>query len=99
MSERYPHECCRCGFCCLAETCPAGMSKHGIGRFDRCPSLKFSVDGVAECLLAGSGLVPIGDGCYIKASAYKAGVGYDFASLPSWLKKEAAHRVRGRVLQ
>ena len=86
---KYENECSRCGFCCLVSTCPAGMFFHRIGEAEACPSLSFGDDGVANCALAKAGLVPIGDGCCIKARAYKDGVEYNFADLPTNLKRRA----------
>lgn len=93
MSAEYPNKCCRCGLCCLAETCPIGQTMHQIGKHDRCPSLSFW-NGQASCALAERGLVPIGDGCCIKARAYKDGVEYKFAALPDELKYQAVKDMR-----
>jgi len=83
---KYPNLCCRCGFCCLHELCPVAKALYGDLVF--CPALSF--DGVvAICSLAGK-VVPVGDGCCIKARAYKDGVEYDFASLDPSLKVRAA---------
>lgn len=88
---RYPHKCCRCGFCCLAEPCPAAIAVHEPFQrlTDRCPSLGFNSRGRARCALVKRGIVPVGDGCCIKARAYKDGVEYDFAALPDHLKRRA----------
>ena len=95
MSAEYPNPCCRCGFCCLAETCPAGQMYHRIGKYTPCPSLRFTRGARwAVCDLVPLGLVPIGDGCCIKARAYKDGVEYDFASLPSDLKFQVTSSMR-----
>lgn len=91
MSAEYPNKCCRCGLCCLAETCPIGQEFHGIEKKQSCPSLSFDGE-QAECKLAG--LVPIGDGCCIKARAYKDGVEYNFADLPDELKYRAVRDMR-----
>lgn len=40
----YPNPCCRCGFCCLSETCPAGQDAFGVGKHDPCPALSFEGD-------------------------------------------------------
>lgn len=91
MSAEYPNPCCRCGFCCLAETCPIGQYVFGIGKHDLCNALLFPDR--AFCTLAEKGLVPIGDGCCIKARAYKNGIEYDFASLPSEVKHDVARKL------
>lgn len=83
--EEFPNPCCRCGFCCLSTMCPIGEALYGKQKW--CPALSF--DGfVATCAIADY-LVPIGDGCCIKARAYKDGKEYDFASLPPELKRRA----------
>lgn len=102
---KYPNPCCRCGFCCLSETCPVGMKVYGIKKFDKCPALKFEgrqatcvlSSASAEVSIIGLNLVPIGDGCCIKARAYRNGVEYDFASLPVELKQGIALAKRGRL--
>jgi len=88
---KYPHPCCRCGFCCLSETCPVGRVVYGISKLDKCPALSFE-DNIATCLLSMS--VPTGDGCCIKARAFKDGQEYDFASLPVAFKLGAARSKR-----
>ena len=55
----------------------------GIGKHDLCPMLQFDGD-VAAC--NAPEWIPFGDGCCIKARAYRDGVKYDFASLPKELK-------------
>jgi len=89
MSEEFPYPCCRCGLCCLAEPCLASLVVHG--EVEICPSLFFDGD-EAECRIAD--LIPIGDGCCISARAYKAGVKFDFASLPKEIKIKAAQYLR-----
>lgn len=88
---KYPNPCCRCGFCCLSVTCPVGMKVYSIRKFDNCPALKFE-GRQASCLL--KMLVPMGDGCCIKARAYKNGVEYNFASLPVEVKRNVATQKR-----
>lgn len=78
---KFPNKCCRCGFCCLHEQCPISIELHG--KKDICPVLSFNGE-TAVCGLAM--IVPIGDGCCIKARAYKDNIEYDFASLPSIMK-------------
>lgn len=92
-TRTYPNPCCRCGFCCLSETCPIGQKIYEIGKHEGlCPALYFDKD-QAGCTLAGV-YVPIEDGCCIKARAFRDGKEYDFASLPVELKKRAARDLR-----
>ena len=88
---KFPNECCRCGVCCLAETCIIGQHYYKVKKFDICPGLKFE-DQMSSCRI--SHLVPLGDGCCLKARAFRHGVQYDFASLPDRLKREAAMQKR-----
>ena len=89
---KYLYECCRCGFCCLYEPCPIAKSMYGED-IEQCPALYYYVDSdKAVCLIAG--VVPVGDGCCIKARAYKDGIEYDFASLPPELKIREAQKLR-----
>jgi hypothetical protein len=92
MSEKFPNPCCRCGFCCLSETCPAGQAFYGIGKEDRCPGLSFDEDEVATCFIALTDprVIGVGAGCCIRARAIRRGVAYDFASLPNYLKRSIA---------
>lgn len=83
---KFPHPCARCGMCCLTQPCPV------VGKLP-CPQLRFDRDR-ARCKLARKGIVPTGDGCCIKARAYRHGVEYDFASLPKTLKITAVRQVR-----
>ena len=81
---KFPFNCCQCGMCCLSVQCPVSLMKYGEQKF--CPALSFSFDTcIASCDHAGKE-VPIGDGCCIKAKAYKNGVEYDFAALPEVIK-------------
>jgi hypothetical protein len=92
---RFPNPCCRCGFCCLTVTCITAQVFFGIGKHDPCPSLKFE-DHQAICVLALENPEPLGVGlgCCIKATAYRKGVAYDFASLPPVVKVLAASQKR-----
>jgi hypothetical protein len=83
----YPNPCCRCGYCCLTTTCPIGLTIFGTDR-GICPGLSFNKEGTSTCKLAG--IVPIGDGCCIKARAFADGLQYDFASLPPNTKQSLA---------
>lgn len=91
-TKEFPNECCRCGMCCLCMTCEAGQAVFGINRDELCHALVFKGD-ETTCRLAPY-LVPVGDGCCIKARAYKDGMKFDFASLPVELKKKAAQSAR-----
>jgi len=96
---KFEHPCSRCGFCCLMETCPIGQQVYGVAKHAQCPGLSFTGD-TAACALAGV-LVPIGDGCCIKARAIRNGVTYDFAALSPEVKTkcvQAARGLAGRVL-
>ena len=99
----YLDACCRCGFCCLSEVCPAGLAIYRIkDKHAECPGLRFDGDD-AICLEVADNLacgIPvdqsfgIGAGCCIKARAFKDGRQYDFASLPVGLKRMAARQLR-----
>jgi hypothetical protein len=94
MSTEYPNPCCRCGLCCLAETCIVARANFNIQKNDPCPALSFNADGIATCGLVAYNLVPIGDGCCIKARAYKDGIEYNFSDLPSELKFRAVRDMK-----
>ena len=94
---KYPNPCCRCGFCCLSETCPVGIWAYGIAKHEKCPGLSFDGNGIADCALVPQKLVPIGDGCCIKARAFKDGKQYDFASLSPAMKKMAVRQLRRKL--
>lgn len=89
----FKNKCCRCGMCCLAETCPIGQTIYQVGKYNPCPGLTFH-QSIASCAAAERGLVPVGDGCCIKARAYKDGVEYNFADLPDELKFRAVNDMR-----
>ena len=87
----YPHECVRCGYCCLTTYCP--IARHLFDETEySCPLLSFD-DDVASCQLAGF-IVPIGDGCCIKARCFHGDEIYDFAALPKQTKRDLAQRLR-----
>ena len=67
---KFPNKCTQCGACCLFETCMVARITYGVDKKDKCPALTFKED-TAICGLVPS--VPIGDGCCIKARAYKNG--------------------------
>ena len=101
MVTTYPNPCCRCGFCCLSETCPTGQTGFGVGEHDPCPGLSFDGE-VAVCDLAANApnqawaefFIGVGDGCCIKARALAKGVTYDFAMLPPHIKRGLAQGAR-----
>lgn len=94
MKRVFQYDCCRCGMCCLTVTCTIGQAFYRVDSATQCPGLQFRGKGVACCSLVALRLVPIGDGCCIKARAYRDGVEYDFASLPVELKRKAVEQVR-----
>ena len=85
---KYPNPCTRCGLCCLSIPCPISINA---GHSHPCPMLKFKGD-FAICLMAKS--IPLGDGCCIKARAYKNGIEFDFAALTPELKIMAVRQIR-----
>jgi len=89
---KFTHECTQCGACCLFEICVMAKAYYGDQERSICPGLSFDGD-IATCHIA-PGVVPIGDGCCIKARAYKDGVEYDFAALPPELKIKAVQQIR-----
>jgi len=93
MRLKFPHKCCRCGYCCLHCTCIIGRAYYHIRKFDPCPGLNFNGE-KAECSLAKKNLIPVGDGCCIKAKAYREGIEYDFAGLPPKFKIRASSDYR-----
>jgi len=96
-NQKFPNPCSRCGVCCLSETCLIGQQVFGIDRHELCHALVFEGMGdgcVATCRLIP--LVPTGDGCCIKARAYKNGQVMDFASLPPHEKSAVAEAIRLR---
>lgn len=93
----YPNPCTRCGFCCLCETCPTGQIVHNITKKSPCPSLSFNGE-VAVCSLAEKGLVPIGAGCCIKATALKGNEAYPFDALSAEDKATIAQMAREKQI-
>ena len=94
--DLYPNKCCRCGMCCLNETCPIGQNYYTVKKTDKCPGLSFEND-FAFCLLVGifsDLMLGIGQGCCIKARVFKDGVQYDFASLTKEFKQIAVNQIR-----
>lgn len=94
---KFPHKCCRCGYCCLAVTCLVGQAEYHVRSQQACPGVRFN-GARAKCPQVKHNLISVGDGCCIKARAYKDGIEYDFASLPDQLKRRAvADLVRNRA--
>jgi len=87
---KYPNKCHRCGICCLMIQCPISVAING--KQSLCSELSFN-ENTAICALAVK-LVPINDGCCIKARAFRHGEQFDFASLPKELKINAAQSLR-----
>jgi hypothetical protein len=96
MSPEYPNPCCRCGYCCLIETCPSGQVRYGVGKKEPCPGLSFSEAGIAVCLIALTDpvIIGVGAGCCIKARCVKGKDVLDFASLPPAMKQSIAANTR-----
>ena len=104
----YPNPCCRCGFCCLSETCPEGQRVYRVGKHGPCPGLSFEGD-MAVCKLIEHGggksapdglevfIFGLGAGCCIKARCIKDGVTYDFATLPPHFKRSIAQTKRALI--
>lgn len=89
--NQFPNECCRCGFCCIVETCPVAQFMYNIDKAYPCPELDYDPETmVATCNLNGKTNVGIGTGCCMAARCFKDGVQYDFASLDESVKKEVA---------
>ena len=40
----FPSPCCRCGYCCLHETCPVAQEVFQIDKATPCPALRFDGD-------------------------------------------------------
>ena len=91
---KFPYKCCRCGFCCLSTICPIGEKLYGLGTNGICRGLSFDGDNKSYCAGVKYNIMPIGDGCCIKARAFKDGVQYDFAALPEEVKIREAQRLR-----
>ena len=89
---KFPNECCRCGLCCLSETCMIGMEHYNIKKYVLCPALEFNDKGISTCGL--SYIVPIGDGCCIKARAVKSGIEFNIADLPKKTKFKIVEGIR-----
>jgi hypothetical protein len=68
----------------------------GITKADPCPALRFDDNRQAICILAleNPEIIGVGLGCCIKATAYRKGEAFDFASLPPVVKIHAASMKR-----
>lgn len=93
---KFPNKCCRCGVCCLIETCPVAREFYKIEKYDSCPALSFSNTEEAKCNLVRYGLIPVGDGCCIAARGFKDGKKYDIASLLDNMKYNIARNMRNK---
>lgn len=105
---KYPNECCRCGMCCLSETCPAGQDIYQVERRAKCPGLTFEenkavcavLNILADWNIPGEDakkIMGIGAGCCIKARAYISLTPFDFADLPASTKIGLVTRLRGEA--
>lgn len=103
--KKYPNPCCRCGFCCLAETCPVGQDIYQVSKHKACPGLSFETDkAICEVLtiladwnITGEDakeVMGIGKGCCIKARAFVGPTAYDFAGLPTSTKTGLVRKIR-----
>jgi hypothetical protein len=101
----YPNPCCRCGFCCIAETCPVGMRIYRVSKHSDCPGLRFDGDeAICNAIeICKSWNIPhetaleimgVGKGCCISARAFKDGEEYDFAGLNPEIKREIVRNYR-----
>jgi len=103
MKKRFENGCCRCGFCCLSETCPIGQRLYNVSKDKGCPGLNFEED-IAVCgaiewcksksYINWQELFGVDAGCCIKARAYKNGVEYDFALLSNDMKIKVVNGIR-----
>ena len=109
FKQEYPNECARCGFCCLSEVCPIGQHfLRLVSNQGRCPVLIFDENDVAVCKLAELSLsigcpqdqvfaaFGFGSGCCIKARCFQGGAVYDFAGLPTEVKRRVVQNIRKR---
>ena len=96
--SKYPNECCRCGFCCLAEPCPAELaSGHPRGN-GCCRFLRFNGE-QAECLLVnvmGRDEMGIGAGCCIRARVISERGVEQFAAKSPDYKRRMAQKLKKR---
>lgn len=99
MSATYPNPCTHCGFCCIAQQCPASIAVHGkLARGVVCPSLSFTGNKSSCALVAkfGPEIMGSGVGCCISAQVVIQGKAHDFASLPEDVKIAAVRQIKAR---
>jgi hypothetical protein len=93
--KQFQNPCCRCGFCCIVETCPVAQFMYNIDKNYPCPELDYDPETMeATCNLNGKADVGIGTGCCMAARCFKDGIEYDFASLDWMLKRVLAYNHR-----
>ena len=76
------------------------MAHYGVEKRGKCPALSFDSYQIAECELAYYNLIPIGDGCCMKARVYKQNIEYQFAGLVEPWKRgivQSVLKMRGNV--
>lgn len=106
--QKYTNQCSRCGFRCLAETCPVGCDIYRVSKHTRCPGLSFEGD-MAVCdvlnVLADWNIpgedakvtMGIGEGCCILARAIgKDGKVYNYADLSDETKRGIVRGLRAK---
>lgn len=107
MSEKFPHHCVCCGFCCLVTPCPqALMMVPNAVSGKPCPELEFKGDvagcGLYEKLLKFfvgredvlTDIFGIGQCCCIKAEKVVGGQRVAFASLEKHRKNQIVESFR-----
>jgi len=105
MIERFPHPCNSCGYCCLIQVCPIGLSIFGGEKYRPCPALEWqgtqSRCGVVEKAKGTpheemvKQAFGIDTGCCIKARVRDVhGNMHDFASLPDEVKISLTQRYK-----
>lgn len=106
---KYETPCCRCGFCCISESCPLAIEFYGISKKTMCPSLYFDGDNAICNMFVGllSNGIPkddaefafgIGAGCCIKARAFKGDEIFNFSSLEETVKKAIVRILREALI-
>lgn len=104
-TRKYPHDCVRCGICCLIQACPAERTVYGPREAGgQCPALAFK--GVQSCcalMLAMTSedaqrIMGAGAGCCIKGQVMIGNGLHDLASLPTDIKQTLASRIRSHQI-
>ena len=107
-NQKYPQKCCRCGMCCLVETCPVGMKIYDIDKYKLCPGLYFegnkAICGLSKYFIEQARIdkkvveevMGFNVGCCIKARVYKDGIEYNFADLDPDIKISIAQRTKAK---